>query len=117
VIDFPAAIGTPGGEDNFCEVPAQGQQTCAATVACSSARGSITVQIGTKTSCSTSSTRDIFAFTIKGVRNAQSMVAAEIKTANIKSFEQQAVAVYSGPAIAIQCTTPDALDPAKVKVE
>lgn len=24
VIDFPAAIGTPGGEENFCEPPPQG---------------------------------------------------------------------------------------------
>jgi hypothetical protein len=82
VIDFPAAIGTPGGEENFCEPPPPGQSTCVATVACSSARGSITVQIGT--TCS--STGDVFAFTIKGVRNAHSMVAAEIKTASIKSF-------------------------------
>lgn len=45
------------------------------------------------------------------------MVAAEIKTASIKSSAQQAVAQYKGPAIQIQCTTPDALDPAKVKLE
>lgn len=115
VIDFPSGIGTPGGEANFCEPPPAGQSTCVASVYCSSARGSITVEIQTKSGCS--KTGAVFAFTIKGVRNARSMVPTEIKTAHIKSFEQQAVAVYSGSPIVIQCNKPDALDPAKVKVE
>lgn len=48
VIDFPAAIGTPGGDSikkNFCAPDPK--SPCAATVLCTAARGSITAQIGT----------------------------------------------------------------------
>jgi len=53
VIDFPAALGAPGGEDNFCEPSDDNLKydvaSCVKTAKCSSARGSITVQIRTKT--------------------------------------------------------------------
>jgi hypothetical protein len=54
VIDFPSALGAPGGEDNFCEPSDDNlnydvNPNCVKTAKCSSARGSITVQIRTKT--------------------------------------------------------------------
>jgi len=80
VIDFPAAIGAPRGDAARC-VPKGGNANLCLTdeTVCSSARGSITVQLRIKPGCSKINQK--FAFTIQGVRNAQTMVPSEIKTA------------------------------------
>jgi hypothetical protein len=79
-IDFPAAIGAPRGDAARC-VPTgtAGAKCLTDETSCSSARGSITVLLRTKPGCM--GVNQKFAFTIQGVRNAQTMVPSEILTA------------------------------------
>ena len=118
LIDFPAAIGAPrGGAARCVPTPVRSGKSCLTDATnCSSARGSITVQLRTKPGCD--GANEVFAFTIQGVRNAQTMVPSEITTATLSSDALQGVAVFKPDApIVITCTTPGALDLEKVKVE
>jgi hypothetical protein len=90
-IDFPAAIGAPRGDAARCiPTPVRSGKSCLTDATnCSSARGSITVQLRTKPGCDGDNV--VFAFTIQGVRNAQTMVPSEITTARHSSDQLQQV--------------------------